>query len=212
MKTKTIFKNPKKVLDRERIHSPELKDLISFCFSDETEVEKFSAKCLEKKRTRRMLNRLQWFVELSDFQEYDSVRILFLIAMAETNIKLLNDRFSENSDETSDVRKFFSRFTEQDKSELQKYFFRTDRFLNKKPFEFNRIVDILINVRHRVVHGKNHYDFRFYDRSDNAINIILGEIGKKDKKRGIQYELEITYNDFRKLMIKNAIENIKECL
>ena len=72
-------------------------------------------------------------------------------------------------------------------------------------------VPAILNVRHRVAHGKNHYDFRFHDGSDDLMNIIFGEVGTKNKKRKIHYELEITYNDFRKLMIKNAIENIKGC-
>jgi hypothetical protein len=211
MKTKAIFKNVKVALDKERVKEQELKNVISFCFSNDSETEKFATKCLKKNKTRWMLNRLQWFVELSDFQKYDSVKTFFLIAMAETNIKLLENRFEDNSNETSDVKKFFSRFIKQDKDELRKYFFKTDRFLNKKTFKFDKIVDILLNVRHRVAHGKNHYDFRFHDGSDNLMNIIFGEVGTKNKKRKIQYELEITYNNFRKLMIKNAIENIKGC-
>ena len=211
MKTKAIFKDVKKALDIERVKEQELKNVIGFCFINDAETEKFATKCLKKNKTRWMLNRLQWFVELSDFQKYDSVKTFFLIAMAETNIKLFENRFEDNSNETSDVKKFFSRFVKQDKDELRKYFFKTDRFLNKKTFKFDKIVGILLNVRHRVAHGKNHYDFRFHDGSDNLMNIIFGEVGTKNKKRKIQYELEITYNDFRKLMIKNAIENIKGC-
>lgn len=211
MKTKAIFKNVKIALDKERAKEQELKNVIGFCFPNDIETEKFATKCLKKNKTRWMLNRLQWFVELSDFQKYDSVKTFFLIAMAETNIKLFENRFEDNSNETSDVKKFFSRFIKQDKDELRKYFFKTDRFLNKKTFKFDKIVGILLNARHRVAHGKNHYDFRFHDGSDNLMNIIFGEVGTKNKKRKIHYELEITYNDFRKLMIKNAIENIKGC-
>lgn len=211
MKTKATFKDVKKELDKERVHEQELKNIIGFCFLDDIETEKFITKCLKKNKTRWMLNRLQWFVELSDFQKYDSVKTFFLIAMAETNIKLLENRFKDNSNEILDVKNFFSRFTKQDKDELRKYFFKMDKFLNKKTFKFNKIVGILLNVRHRVAHGKNHYDFSFHDGSNDLMNIIFGEVGTKNKKRKIQYELEITYNDFRKLMIKNAIENIKGC-
>ncbi len=211
MKTKAIFKDVKVALDKERVKEQQLKNVIGFYFSDDVEAEKFAIRCLKKNKTRLMLNRLEWFVELSDFQKYDSVKTFFLIAMAEINIKISENRFTHNSDEIADVKKFFDLFSQQDKNELRKYFFKTDRFLNKKFFNFSKVVDILLNVRHRLVHGKNHYDFRFHDGSDNLMNIIFGEIGTKNKKKKIQYELEITYNSFRQLMIKNAIENIKKC-
>lgn len=206
------FKDIKKALGIERVKDQELKNVIGFCFSNDTKTEKFIIECLKKKKTRLMLNRLQWFIELSDFQKYDSVKTFFLIAMAETNIKLLEGRFDDNLNQTADVVKFFSLFTDQDKNELCKYFFKTDKHLDKKTFKFDKIVDILLNVRHRVVHGKNHYEFRFHDGSDELMNIIFGEFGPKKEKKEIYYELEITYKDFRKLMIKNAIENIKNCL
>lgn len=209
MKTKAIFKDAQKALDEERIKEKGLKDIIGFCFHSDQEVENFARNCLKENKTRWMLNRLQWFVELADFQRYDSVKTFFLVAMAETNIKLLENRFKDNSNEVADVKKFFARFSKQDKDELRKYFFKTDKFLNKKSFKFNKVVDILLNVRHRVVHGKNHYDFRFHDGSDNLMNIIFGEVGTKNKKKSIRYELEITYKNFREMMIKNAVENIK---
>ncbi len=209
MKTKAIFRKAQKALDEERIKEKELKDIIGFCFDSDQESENFVRKCLKKNKTRWMLNRLQWFVELADFQKYDSVKTFFLIAIAETNIKLFENRFKDNSNEVADVKKFFARFSKQDKDELRRYFFKTDKFLNKKSFKFDKVVDILLNVRHRVVHGKNHYDFRFHDGSDTLMNIIFGEIGTKNKKRRIRYELEITYKNFREMMIKNAIENLK---
>jgi len=184
---------------------------MGFCFHSNQEVKDFTRKCRKEDKTNLMLNRLKWFVELSDFQKYDSVKIFFLIAMAETNIKLLEDRFPENSNETSDVEKFFDGFSKEDKDELQKYFFVEDEFFNKKTFEFKKIVNILLNVRHLLVHGKNHYNFRFHNGSDELFNLIHGEIGPKNKKEEIEYELEIKYDNFRRLMIKNAIENIKGC-
>jgi hypothetical protein len=92
---------------------------------------------------------------------------------------------------------------------LRKYFFETDEFLKKKSFHFDKVVDILLNVRHRLVHGKNHYDFRFHDGSDTLMNIIFGQIGTQNKKKSIKYKLEITYKSFREMMIKNAVENLK---
>lgn len=212
MKTKVIFKDVQKALDRERVKEQELKNIIGFNFDSSQEVESFVQKCLKKNKTRCMLNRLQWFVELANFQKYDSVKTFFLMAMAETNIKLLENRFKDNSNEVNDVKKFFNRFSKQDKNELQKYFFKKDNFLNKKTFKFEKVVGIILNVRHRVVHGKNHYDFRFHDGSDNLMNIIFGEIGTKNNKKNIRYELEITYKEFKEMMVRNAIDNIKSVL
>jgi len=212
MKTKAIFKDTQKALDEERIKEQKLKNIIGFCFHSGQKIENFARRCLKKNKTRWMLNRLQWFVELADFQKYNSVKTFFLVAMAETNIKLLEDRFKDNADEVADVKKFFEKFSKQDKDKLRKYFFKTDKFLNKKTFKFNKVVDVLLNVRHRVVHGKNHYGFRFHDGSDNLTNIIFGEIGTKKKKKNIRYELEITYKQFREMMVKNAVENIRGVL
>ena len=132
--------------------------------------------------------------------------------MAETNIKLLDGRINDNGNQVKDVQKFFDFFVDADKDELRKYFFTTDNFLQKKPFTFKKVVDILINVRHRVVHGKSHYHFRFYDGRPMLQNIITGETGGMNAKRRTQYQLELRYERFRDMIVSYAIENIMKCL
>lgn len=209
MQTKVISKATKVALDNERIKEQELKNIIGFCFSSDSETEQFASKCLRENKTRFAINRLQWFVELADFQKYDSVKTFFLVAMAETNIKLLDNRFEDYGNMSRDVETFFSKFSKQDQDELRKHFFQTDEFLNKKSFEFDTVVEILLNARHQVVHGKNHYNFRFHNGSDHLTNVISVEVGIKKTKQSIRCKLDITYKNFREIMIKNAVENIK---
>lgn len=201
-----VSKKFKLAMDKERVKEQAIKDVVGFCFLSNKETENFASKCLKKPKTRFALNRLQWFVELSDSQCYDSVKVFFLIAMAERNIKLLqNDSLTDKAA----VEKFFSDFTIQDKSELTKCFFRTNGSLRKSYLRFKTIVDILQNIRHEVVHGKNHYSFRFFH---GPINSITGVVGSKHNKRKVRYELKLTYYDFKKLMIKNAVSNIIKTL
>ena len=187
------------------------KEQIGFYFPTDAELEKFADKCFKKQQTRFMLNRLRWFLELADYQKYDSVKLFFLIAMAETNTKLRTGRFRKNDSETADVKDFFDRFSQQDKDELRKHFFKEDRWLKKHFLRFKTVVDMLINERHKLVHGKNHYRFSFY-RSEGLMNPLWGEVGRKNKKRKKKCQLTLTYGDFKKVMAMNAIENIKSSL
>jgi hypothetical protein len=201
-----------KALDEERLEHQDFESVFNLSFSNGAEAKAFARTCLKKRKTRWMLNRVEWFVKLSDEQRYESVRVFFLIAMAETNIKLLESRFDDNKNQMQDVKKFFDRFSKKDKNELQTYFFTTDKFLTKRTLSFTKIVDLLSNVRHRVVHGKDHFHFRFHNGSEGLINRIIGESGSTKVKRKVTYELEATYQGFRKIMIKNAIVNIGKCL
>ena len=122
-----------------------------------------------------MWNRLKWFVELADKQDYCSVKVFFLIALAEANIKLLENRFEDTDKQTEDVRKFFNYFSVEDRQ------FFESRFLSPLDYEeiqhrvtFKNIVEILLNVRHKVVHGKNHYQFIFNNRhTEGELNIRI---------------------------------------
>lgn len=209
MTTKAVSKEDRRVIDKELIKEKSFKEIAGFCFHNDAEVEKFIEQCLREKKTRWMLNRLRWFVELADHQKDDSVKVFFLIAMAETNIKLSENRFRNDKYPSEDVKKFFEQFLKSDKNRLRKKFFKEDQFSSKHYFRFSTVVNALLNVRHRLAHGKDHYEFRFHDGQKNLLNLVWGEIGLKNKKRRIMYELALTYDDFRKLMIDNAVRNIK---
>lgn len=206
---RNYFKEAKKLIDIERTKDPKLLSIIRG-FVDENNLKSFIKKCLRKRRARWMLNRLQWLVELADWQKYDNVKVLFLIAMAEVNIKLLENRFKDNTRQTEDARMFFEKFLRIDREFLRKRFIKHTMTCEDKFFSFTTIVDILINVRHRVTHGKFTYDFKFSNGNDG--NLLNGEIGTSKRKRTINYNLNLTYSDFRKIMIKYAIKNIEKCL
>ncbi len=207
----SISKEFKIAMDKERAKEVELKDVIGFYFNNDIKTEKFITKCLEQKKTRLMLNRLQWFVELSDHQNYDNVKVFFLIAMAETNIKLRDNRFEESDKQMEDATTFFNTFSTENKNILTDNFFTLGECLNKKPFYFEDIVDILINVRHAVVHGKNHYSFKFHNGNESFVNLVSGVVGGKNNKKDIKYNLTLTYDCFKKIMVSEAIKNIEKC-
>lgn len=212
MKKNNISQELKFELGKNRREDVDLNGIVGLFFCNDDEIKNFIDRSLSKRNTRLMLNRIESFVCLADSQIYDSAKVFFLIAMAEANIKLLENRFEQNLNQTEDVKKFFSRFSKQDKEDLSKYFFTTGKFLDKRNFTLTKVVNILLNVRHAVVHGKNHYAFRFYNKTKGAsINIIFGEIGSQKSKKKIQYELKITYDKFKKIMVGNAIKNIESC-
>lgn len=201
------------LLTGPRHEDPDLEKVVGFCFASKDEFKNFVEKCQRKNKTLRMLNRVQWFVELADYQKYDSVRVFFLVAMAETNIKFLEDRPENNSNGGKDVKIFFEKFPGIDKEELRKYFVALKRRPGPLFFlSFKKIVEVILNVRHSLAHGKNHYDFRFNDGTDRLLNIMHGQTGTGNKKRAVRYELKITYSKFREIMVRNAVENIKSCL
>lgn len=201
-----------KVMDEERLAHPDFKAIFGSHFNDDDEATTFGRKCLEKEKTRLMLNRIEWFVKLADEQKHDSVRMSFLIAMAETNVSLFENRFDEPDIQKTDVEKFFDSFSTTDKNELQKGFYKENDLSQKEHFAFEVIIDILMNIRHRLVHGKSLYHFNFHNGMANSLNYIEGEIGPKKAKQKLEYQLDMTYKEFRKLMIKYAIENVQKCL
>lgn len=203
-------------LDKERISSAEFSNLFADFFPSIIDAQKFGMRCLDKKRkTRWMLNRVESLVGIADHQKYDSVKVFFLLAMSEVLIKLRDNRFKDIKHQVDDVKTFFDEFSDSNKQELTKLFYKSDQYLNKKSLKFKTIVSILINVRHRLAHGKFHYDFSFNNGQENLWNPIWGEIDSgvtNKKKKVIKYELDMTYNDFRKIMIRNAISIIEKCL
>ena len=201
-------------MNQNKGNNQDIHKIIGFCFDNNEQLENFIKKCLKKKKTIWMLNRIKWFIKLSDYQKYDSVKVFFLIALAETNIKLFENRFNDNHEGTEDVRKFFCLFSKKDRNLLTNNFIKlpNNNQINGSKIKYDVIVDILSNVRHRLAHGKNHYDFNFNDDGQKIFNPIYGEFGSINKKQKINYELNLAYNDLKKLIIKNAIKNIKNFL
>jgi len=194
------------------MNTEELSQILDPFFNNTDDLDKFVRKCSKKIFIKRTLNRVGWFVELADYQKEDSVRVFFLIAMAETNIKLLDKRFYDDQHMTKDLEDFFGSFSKTDKDILKEKFVVYGKYGIRKKIRLETVISILSNVRHNLVHGKDHYTFTFHHAINKLSNIVSGQIGKIGKKRKIQYELTLTYNEFRHLMIKYAIENIKKKL
>lgn len=161
-----------------------------------------------------MFNRVRWFIEIANEQRYDSLKVLFLLAMAETSIKFMENRYEDFRDSGPDVKKFFHKFMADDQTSLELFFKKKKRndiaFWTKK-VSFVEIIEILLNVRNTVAHGKNHYNFRFQNPSGSFINRLTCETGSRDKKKKVSVEVELTYEQLRFLMLKYAFANIEAC-
>ena len=177
-------------------------DFLTFLMTDKEKGD-FVRKIYLHEKTRLMWNRLKWFVELADSQNYDSVKVFFLIALAEANIKLLGDRFDHTDKQVDDVKRFFNFFSVEDRQFLEsKFLFPLVYGEIQQKVTFKNIVEILLNVRHKVVHGKNHYQFIFNNcRTEGELN-----------KQKFPYDLQMNYDEFRTIIIKYATLNIKNIL
>lgn len=180
-----------------------------------------------KKQQKRllMLNLLYWYVDLADKDVPDAAKMAFLIAMAEANIKARDGRFDNDDNSSNDVKCFFDGMEINFKQQLVGYFKKTEptykdtqsknfnivRTIVEDSLSFDEIVNILLNVRHRFMHGKNIYSFRFNNLPENLIYLLKLEQGTREKKE-IKIESTLSYDLFRKIMICTALENIKNTL
>ena len=180
--------------------------------------------CQKNDKKKLMLNLLYWYIHMADILDLpDSAKLTFLISMAEANIKIKDDRYDNEDFSTNDIKSFFCCMSENLRNEVQQHIklespiFSETRYPNSQivnivenQIDFDKIVDILLNVRHRFVHGKNIYCFRFNEIPENFIYQLNGETGPKNQKQPIKYKSTLTYKILRDSMIKTALENIKQ--
>lgn len=162
-----------------------------------------------------MFNRACWFTKLADQQKSDSVKIMFFMAMAEASVKFMEGRYKDMSNSSKDTKKFFESFSNNDKQSFELNFLkkaRRDFYFRTKNIAFNQIIEILLNTRNRVAHGKNHYDFRFQDPAHSRHNLLHGETGSWERLRKVDFEMNLTYQNFRSIMLKNALLNVQKRL
>lgn len=217
-----VWKKLKKQVNIDIMNNPDIIDVLRpYIVQDKAGVKRFIQQCRKNKKSLLMLNRIYWYLELADTAEHDSVKVLFCLAMAESVIKLRDGRFDSTRDSTDDVRIFFNLSSRQEKDEFRKYFKKcVDRMDKIRYFSFEKAISALSNVRHRVVHGKNHYDFSFHIGNKLNIksfkNFQTGFIdigrGRSRRKRKVNYEFLMTYDIFRDFMLRTSLGVLKNLL
>jgi hypothetical protein len=140
-------------------------------FPSQGEVEKFVSVCEQlaspSNTAKILMHQAQRLVALAD--DIDTIRpkdeplkVLFLTMCAE-NIAKLHDGYSGDGQSRAYVRKFFNDFLCQaDKDKLGYGFLDGNNHL-MRPLGFDRVVDMLYDIRCDVVHEGNYSDFAFHN-------------------------------------------------
>lgn len=198
-----------------------LKTVLRPFFQNNANTQNFVNQCLKKIKTRRMLLRLQWFLEIADDIEKiradrPALRLIFLMALAEGTA---NQNLRSNLNSAKAINEFFRHILLEDKIQLLRNFRYSMGNPRTARLRFSSIIKILYDVRNKAVHGEDFWSFSFlrqeqkeqWEREQYTDYGLLttGHLGKKGRKRRVVLELTITYEEFRDIVIRTAIENIK---
>ena len=172
-----------------------------------------------------MLLCAQWYTQIADDQEKvrnnrPALKIIFLVALAESIAK---QRIGINKIKSSEsLKKFFDLVLPEDKKIMMCDFQRALTKPGHHTLLFSSIIKILYEVRNKAVHGEDYFSFSFLDKKQknefenqgyNSWSFMtFGYLGKPYKKRQIALSLKITYDEFRDIVVRTAIENIKSLL
>ncbi|MEN9342373.1 MAG: hypothetical protein RIQ54_629, partial [Candidatus Parcubacteria bacterium] len=163
-------------------------------------------------KSKRMLNRLEWCVELANKgKKYDSVKVMFLVAMVEGLVKLKDGRFEDIKNSKNDILFFFRTLPQNTKNVLLKSFIKNnDRYPGESFDDIEVIGEIFYDIRNSVAHGKSHYDFMFHDGNNEKFVGDMSATGKRKTDQRLTFKKHtLTYNKFCKAMIAGAIKMIK---
>lgn len=192
---------------------------LSVKFSDKATKEAFIKKCLKRDRTRHMLLRAQWYIEIADDMRKvrhnrPALSVIFFLSMAEYLIKEgeVNKRMrSEDA-----IKKFFTFISADDKKILEANFRRTLLNVRHHNLRFSSIVSILYEVRNKAVHGEDYFSFSLLNADDkekhkdytNFSMITEGYLGPRYKKRRQSLEISLAYEELRDIMKRTAVSAI----
>lgn len=204
---------------------PKLNRLLTPFFIGRKEKEGFINKCLTRLKTRRMLLRIQWYVEIADDmrkikQSRPALNLIFLMALAESIAK--QKMVKNSNDSLAAIKEFFKHISEGDKKILQRKFKRALLSPKTPMLRFSSIVRILYDVRNRAVHGDDFWSFSLLQQEQKESYeqekytdygmLTTGSLGKRGKKRRVSLEIALTYEDLRGIFIRTAITNIQSLL
>jgi len=189
-----------------------------FFENNEDKAQSFIEKCLAKKKTLRMLNRLHWLTEVADGLEKvkkgrPALKLVFLITIIESiAILRLGKKKTKNLSSLTIIKDFFQFISEKDKTTIRLKFKRTLLSIKHHTLRFSSIIKIFYNVRNSVVHEGDFYSFSFQNeksKQEDAEQMTYGKLGTRKRKRRVCLDLKLTYEEFRDIVIRTAIANIK---
>ena len=214
-----------KVIKREILYDPELRVLLlPFFENDEKATHQFIFRCLRRMTTRRMLLRTQWFCELADGMgkvktHRPALQLMFLIFLAEGVVK---QHAGDDTQSFTAVREFFRHTLPADKQHITQNLRRSLGSRRLHQLSFLSTLRILYEVRNRVVHGQEFWEFFFLEKEEkekyiregyNHYGLLTsGHLGPKGRKHRESLDMTLTYEEFRDIVIRTAVENIKMML
>lgn len=199
-------KDPLKKLDRlaksSIANDPKLLNLLINYFSDIYEVKIFVKKCLKKLKTRRMLLRVKWYIELASLirrsrDKRPALPLIFLMAMAESIARsILPNKKAKTSQSFDIVKLLFNKIDQRDKVILKQKIRRANLKPNINSLRFSSILKLLWNARNDAVHG---IDFWSFGLPDSETGLLThGLLGTKKHRRKISLEINIQYENLQK--------------
>lgn len=171
--------------------------------------EKFIRKCFTKLKTRRMLNRAQWYSEIADAMEKikpgkTALKIIFLMSLAEGVSTLkLGKKQTKSIGSFKTIKKFFDYISEKDKHKLIKNIQNLSSSSYTQTLRFSSIIQFFYDIRNRAVHGEDYYSF-----SLESGMITSAKLGKKNKRHKA-INTSLTYKELRNIFRRTALANIE---
>jgi len=193
-------------------------------FKDQEKASSFLARCYEDHNDnyipRRLANQLARVINFSDFcmdnkSGNSSVQIFFWMSLIESiEYIYFPDKDSEKVDKLSVILNFFRNYVlDNDKSILLKNLRRSiidERFFNEE-FNIDIVARILYSIRNHFVHELEFHTSIFSEsNNDNWIETIKLREFKKDEKDERHYEMSITHQQLREIIIRSYINLIEE--
>jgi hypothetical protein len=198
----------------------DLNFLLEPLFPEEKIRQDFIKNCLKKIKTRRMLLRMWWYIEIANdmsmVKNRPALQIVFLVAMTEGVTRLGLD---DNSMETKLIIKaFFFNINDEDKDFLLKNIKKSNLSIEHEALTFLEIIEILYDIRNSAIHGSDFYSFSLLDQerkkeyavdySDYGI-MTSGRLGSRNQKRRVSLDISITYEELRDIFKRTAVNGIQ---
>lgn len=186
-------------------------------YPDTTQRNRFISSCLRKLTTRRMLLRLQWYVELSEHiqsarDSRPALPIVFLMAMAEGVTQSSLTAATKKSQSVEVIIKFFKKINEADRQALVQRIRRAGFGPNTPKLRFGSIVKILWNVRNDAAHGIDFWTFGLPNQqltTDRYYSLItFGRLGRRKRPKKVSLSINMPYPELKSIFIRTALNHI----
>jgi phenylpropionate dioxygenase-like ring-hydroxylating dioxygenase large terminal subunit len=194
-------------------------------FNDKDKAMVFLERCYEKPKGNliplRLANQLARVILFADFcmnhkRGDRGVQIFFWMALIESiEYIYYPDKDSEKVDKLGVILNFFRNYiSAEDKEILSRNLRRSvsdDRFQNTKEINIDIIARILYSIRNEFVHGLEFHTSLFSDSNKDVwLETVRLREFKKDDKEERNYEMSITHQQLRSIIIRSFINMIEE--